>query len=162
MQCPVCGHLRYKADWTPAQWKYHTPNTYDLNYHDRCKVCLKPCPGAPCPGAGSGSDSRADLPPKPAGSQAVPQDVDKQLCVFVWLLQNFEYAQFTTFIQRWMELPRHVRKDLSYDGAIQCRGMSGERASAHRRNRRARPGRPRHRKRSSFRSWWPCAPKSRG
>ena len=97
-----------------------TPDTWLVNWHDRCKVCSG--------GVETDRNSRADLPPQPAESQAVRQDADKQLCVFVWLLHNFEYARFTTFIQRWMELPRLVRKDLSYDGAIQCRGKSGERS----------------------------------
>ena len=120
MQCPVCQHLRYRRDWTPQQWIRETPDTWPVNGHDRCKVCSG--------GVQTVRNSRADLPPQPADSQAVRQDADKQLCVFVWLLHNFEYTRFTTFIQRWMELPRFVRKDLSYDGAIQCRGKSGERS----------------------------------
>ena len=120
MQCPVCQHLRYRRDWTPQQWIRETPDTWPVNGHDRCKQCSG--------GEQTVRNSRADLPPQPAASQAVRQDADKQLCVFVWLLHNFEYTRFTTFIQRWMELPRFVRKDLSYDGAIQCRGKSGERS----------------------------------
>ena len=105
MQCPRCGHVRYKRDWMPSQWRASCATTYQFNC---CKICS---PDGFWSSSTALQEALGDLR---SVMSVVRQQKD------VWL----------EFFREWMTLPHRIRKELSYHGGI--RVQQGEsRMSVH-------------------------------
>ena len=54
--------------------------------------------------------------------ESYPDHVPKEAVDLIELLLHFKPDVCSTFVYKWMELPRRLRKEYSYNGAIKCRG----------------------------------------
>ena len=103
MQCPLCGQIRPRKLWKRSQWLRVSPIT---EYFNCCKLCS----------ADGLWVARANL------ENALMQM--QQLLARVF--QNGLRGQMRRFIVQWMDaLPAHVRKHLSYAGALRRRQIFG-------------------------------------
>ena len=124
MQCPTCLRQLPKRYWRPSQWILETVVTPEFS---QCKICDGEMQ-VPYWMSSSGSTCHSSAAPAPARAPTVrpmpgscPDHVPKEALDLIELLIHFRSDMCSNFVYKWMELPRRVRKEYSYNGAIKCR-----------------------------------------
>ena len=130
MQCPTCLDELPKRFFRPSQWYGFSVVTDEFF---QCKICdgiLR----RPEWWSNSRSTSHSSRTSSSAMRQRaltvrpMPETgldhVPKEALELIELLVDFKSEFSSTFVYKWMELPRLVRKDFSYNGAVRCRGST--------------------------------------
>ena len=126
MQCPTCLMELPKRYWRPSQWW----GSENVQYH-QCKICdgemprpywmnHNPAP-APAPDPAPAPERAPARAPTVRPMPETSPDVPKEAFDLIELLIHFRSDTCSNFVYKWMELPRGVRKEYSYHGAIKCR-----------------------------------------
>ena len=81
---------------------------------------------APAPDPAPAPERAPDRAPERARPmpETCPDHVPKEALDLIELLIHFRSDMCSSFVYKWMELPRRVRKEYSYNGAIKCRDFS--------------------------------------
>ena len=134
MQCPTCLEELPRRFWRPSQWNRYSPVTDE---YVQCKICDGEFPHPEWYSSNRSTNSRSNKRSRTSSSQSesraptvrpMPETgldhVPKEALELIELLIDFRSDVASKFVYKWMELPRRVRKEYSYNGAIRCRGSS--------------------------------------
>ena len=125
MECPACLQVLPKKYWRPSQWICGAVT----EHFSQCKVCdgllaapywLAAPAASPPPATAPVAAPAPDTVPTVRSMPSTP-NVPTEALELIELLTHFKADTCTVFVYKWMELPRALRKEYSYSGAIRCR-----------------------------------------